>query len=197
MNRMTYIVTCFVIAIVLAGCASSSPSRFYTLSAASSPVGMPQTDISVAVGPISVPSEVDRPQIVVRTGPNEVFIDEFERWASPLKEEIARAIAGNLASMLGTPQVTVFPQLTAADANYRVGIDILHFESEPGRAATLDALWTLNSRKNGQQFSNRTTITESTQGGGYAELAAAHSRALGKLSGEIAASIRKIEGQRR
>jgi uncharacterized lipoprotein YmbA len=194
---MTYILTSFVMAIVLAGCASSPQPRFYTLSSTLSSKTMPKADVSVSVGPVSVPSGVDRPQIVVRTGSNQVHIDEFERWASPLKEEIARSVADNLASMLGTAHVTVFPQSPAADASYRVGIDVLRFESEPGRAATLDVFWTVNSTKDGQSQSSRTTITESTQGGGYAELVAAHSRALGRLSGEIAAKIQEMVGQKR
>jgi uncharacterized lipoprotein YmbA len=196
MKRPAHILTFFVMAIVLAGCASSSPSHFYTLSSSGHPAGMPQTDCYVSVGPISVPSVVDRPQIVVRTGPNQVFIDEFERWASPLKEDILRVVAENLVSALGTSQVTVFSQSTAADASYRVLIDILRFESEPDRAATLDALWTVNSRKAGESRRTRTTITEPTRGSGYAEVIAAHSRALGRLSDEIALTIREMDASK-
>jgi uncharacterized protein len=189
------LIACFM-AGVIAGCASSSPSRFYTLNSTLSPAAPPQTNVSVSVGPVSVPAAVDRPQIVVRSGPNMVSLAEVDRWASPLKGDIARVVAENLVSMLGTPQVTVFPQSMAAETAYRVGMDILRFESEPGKAATLDALWTVNSRKGGQSRSGRTTISEPVQGGGYAELVAAHSRALGQLSGEIAATIREMEAQK-
>ena len=67
-------------------------------------------NVSVAVGPVSVPAAVDRPQIVVSTGPNQVRLDEFNRWASPLQNNIARVVAENLVAMLGTPRVTLFPQ---------------------------------------------------------------------------------------
>ena len=60
-----------------------------------------------------MPAVVDRPQIVVRTGPNEVWLDEFNRWASPLEDNLGRVIAENLVAMLGTPHVTVFPQTEA------------------------------------------------------------------------------------
>jgi uncharacterized lipoprotein YmbA len=88
----------------------------------------------------------------------------------------------------------VFPQSAAGDASYRVVINIIRFESEPDKEATLDALWTVSSKKDEQSYSNHTTITEPVQGGGYAELVAAHSRALGRLSGEIADEIKKMEG---
>jgi len=195
MHRIVYIIFC-VVATLLAGCASTKPSQFYTLSPSAMPAIATSSDISVSVGPVSIPAVVDRPQIVLRTGENQVSIAEYDRWASPLKGDIARVVAENLVSMLGTPQVSVFPQSIAADASHRVVINVLRFDSEPGKMATLDALWSVSSRKNGQDRSGRTTITEPTQGGGYAELVAAHSCTLGRLSGDIAAAIRQIEGQK-
>jgi hypothetical protein len=75
-------------------------------------------------------------------------------------------------------------------------IDVLRFDSEPGKAATLDALWTVSSAKDGRSHRGRTTFTEPTQGVDYAVLVAAHSRALGQLSAEIAKMIREYEAQK-
>ena len=105
MKSPAKILVCCVIAAIIAGCASSVPSRFYTLSTTSGPAMMPQADYSVSVGPITIPSLVDRPQIVVRTGPNQVQVEEFERWASPLREDIGRVVVKNLIAMLGTTQI--------------------------------------------------------------------------------------------
>jgi uncharacterized protein len=196
MKKCVNILIFCVFVTVIAGCASTLPSRFYTLSSTTTPAAMPQAAYSVAVGPVAVPAIVDRPQIVVRPGPNQVSIDEFDRWASPLKNDIARVIVENLVSMLGTLQVTIFPQSTVTDASYRVVINILRFDSEPGNAATLDALWKVSSAKEGAVRRGRTTLTEPTQGGDYAALVAAHSRALGQLSTEIATAIRALEAQK-
>ncbi|MCG6535264.1 MAG: PqiC family protein [Syntrophales bacterium LBB04] len=196
MKRLSYILTYCVFAVVIAGCASSSPSHFYTLSSTPAPAVTPQANYSVSVGPISVPAIVDQRPIVVRTGPNQVSIDEFNLWASPLKDDIGRVVALNLTTLLGTTQVTLFPQSTAADASYRTTIDILRFDSEPGKAATLDALWTVSSAKGAKSFRGRTTLTEATQGGDYTALAAAHSRALGQLSADIAKKIQEMEAQK-
>jgi uncharacterized protein len=196
MKRLAYIITYCVFTVVIAGCASSAPSHFYTLSSTPAPAVMPQANYSVSVGPISVPAVVDRQPIVVRTGPNQVSLDEFNRWASPLKDDIGRVVVENLTTMLGTTQVTLFPQSTAADASYRTIIDILRFDSEPGKAATLDALWTVSSAKGVKSYRGRTTLTEATQGGDYAALVAAHSRTLGQLSAEIAKKIQEMEAQK-
>jgi uncharacterized lipoprotein YmbA len=191
MNRLATIATLGALASFWAGCASP-PSKFYTLSPVATP-GAAAASYSVAVGPVSVPPAVDRSQIVVRLGPNQVAIDEFNLWASPLPDDIARVVAQNLVSLLGTPLVTVFAQSGSAGASYRVGIDVLLFESAPGEAATLDAVWTVRSTKGGQSRSGRTTVSEPVPNRSYAALAAAHSRALGRLSGEVADAIRALE----
>jgi hypothetical protein len=180
-----------ILAAVGAGCATGR-SDFYTLSS-SSKAAPAVAGYSVAVGPVSVPEIVDRPQIVVRTGPNQVFIDEFHRWGSPLRDEIARGIAGNLAALLGTPRVSVFPHSTSSDAKYRVAVDVMIFDSTPGESAALDAVWGIRGAGGGAVRSGRTTVRETVSDAGYAALVAAHSRALEKLSGDIADAIRGLE----
>jgi uncharacterized protein len=190
MRRPASCILPFAVALALAGCASPR-SNFYTLSAAAKPVAT-AADFSVAVGPVSVPAAVDRPQMVVRLAPNQVAIDEFQRWASPLPDAIARVVAENLSATLGTPRVTVFSQPTAAGAQYRVLVDVLRFESAPGEAASLDAVWTVRNVKDGTTRSGRTTASEPVPDREYASLAAAHSRALGRLSEDLAGAIRAL-----
>ena len=192
MKRLTGIVLLCIIAALWTGCASTPQSHFYTLSPAVKPVAA-AASYSVSVGPVSVPAAVDRPQIVVRVGPNQVDIDEFNRWASPLQSDIARVVAENLVLMLGTPDVTVFPQTTAAGASYRVAISILRFDSVPGKEAILDAVWTVRRAKEDQSRTSRTTLSVPTQGSGYGPLVAAHSGALERLSGDVADAIRAME----
>jgi uncharacterized protein len=195
MNRFAATIIVCLAAASVAGCISS-PTRFYTLSSTPVQSAVQQTNYSVSVGPVSVPAVVDRPQIVVRTDPNQVAISEFDRWASPLKEDIARVIARNLIVLLGTMQITTFPQSTAADKSYRCVIDILSFDSELGKAASLDALWRVTSAKDGQVYQGRTTLTEPAQGGDFTAIAAAHSRTLGQLSADIAGTIKKMESEK-
>ena len=66
-------------------------------------------------------------------------------------------------------------------------------QSAPGVAATLDAVWTVRRTKGAESRSGRTTLSEPVPDRGYAALAAAHSRALGRLSGEVAGAIRALE----
>ncbi len=191
MKRLVWIVLLFTLAAWGAGCASK-PSKFYTLRPTGEP-GEALENCSVAVGPVHIPLMVDRPQMVVNTGLHEVGIDEFNRWASPLQNEIARVVAEDLAKRLGTRQVSVFPQSTAAGASYRVMIDVIRFESTLGKSAGLDAIWTVRGTKEGDSRRGRTTVSEPVPDGSTSGLVAAHSRALGRLSGEVAEAIRALE----
>ena len=141
------------------------------------------------VGPVSVPASVDQPQFVVQVAPNRVDVDEFNRWAAPLNDSIARAVAGDLAELLGTPDVAAAP-LANFDPAYRVTIDVQRFESMPGQAALVEAVWAVRKTAGGETRSGRTVAREAVQGDGFDALAAAHSRALAKMSGDIATAIR-------
>lgn len=178
-----------------AGC-SSTPPRYYTLSATTG-TSATRSDLSVVVGPVSVPAEVDRPEIVVKRGPNKVQLDEFNLWASPLHNNISRVVAENLGKMLGTRRVTLFPQTVSADADYRAAIEVQSFESTPGTSAVLDAAWTVRRMKDSRTKTGRTTVREPLQENSYDALAAGHSRALAQLSQDIAAAVRGLDRSRR
>ena len=191
MHRLTVIAALCIFVGLAAGCASPV-SRFYTLSAATAPATT-SSNLSVVVGPVSVPAVVDRPQIVVTTGPNQVRLEEFNRWASPLQNNIARVVAENLVAMLGTPRVTLSSQTLSVDADYRAVIEVQRFESAPGEAAMLDAVWTVSRTKDGKAQTGRTTVREAASDKGYDALAAAHSRALARLSRDIADAVRALD----
>ena len=99
---------------------------------------------------MTIPAVVDLPQIVVSTGPNQVTLDEYNRWASPLANNISRVVAENLVDLLGTPRVSLFQQSLNVDADFRVAIEVQTFESAPGDAATLNAVWIVRRTRDGK-----------------------------------------------
>lgn len=188
-NHITqlFLITC--VAAVAAGCASS-PSRFYTLNSTATGDGAPAANYAVVVGTVSIPAVVDRPQFVVQVATNRIEIDEFNRWAAPLDDNIAGVIAGDLAAFLGTPQAATAP-LANFNPAYRVSIDIQRFESVRNKSVLIEAVWVVHrTATGGATCSGRTVASEPVQGDSFDALAAAHSRALAKVSGDIAAVIR-------
>ncbi|HUO04873.1 MAG TPA: PqiC family protein [Candidatus Binataceae bacterium] len=178
------------ITVAMPGCGTSPASHFYSLDSAASPGNVPSTKAAILVGPVTIPDSVDRPEIVIRVAPNRVEVEEFDRWDAPLDDSIARAVAGDLAIQLGKATVTSAP-LGNFNPDYRVSINVQNFESTRGRSALIDAVWTIS--KAGGASSGRTVARETVNGDSFEALAAAHSRALAKLSDDIAKAIRAQE----
>jgi len=187
-NLMVSIAVAVVVA-VASGCGTSAPAKFYSLDATAVSDGAAPMRYPIMVGPVSVPAEVDRPEFVVQSAPNRVDIDEFNRWDAPLNDAVAQAVAGDLVKLLGTPDVASSP-MANFDPAYRVTIDVQRFDSVQGQSALVEAVWTVHRTAGGETRSGRTIARETAAGNGFDALAAAHSRALAKMSGDIAIAIR-------
>lgn len=180
---------------MLTGCGTSPPPEFYMLSSsASSTQKQPsQATYKVAVGPVSLPAIVDRPQIVLNSGPNRVSLVEQSRWAEPLKESIPRVMANDIAQLLPDAYVSSYPEVALLYPDYRVLVDIQRFESAQGEAVTLDLIWSVTAERDGKHKTGRTFVREPVQEPGYPALVAAHGRALSSASRDIAAAVKKIK----
>src|SRR5271157_2873762 len=121
-KHINHLISLAAVAVAVAGCASA-PSRFYTLTVTATGDGSPAAAYAVAVGPVSVPTMVDTPPFTIQVATNRVEVDEFNRWAEPLSENIARVVAGNLAVLLGTSQVATVPLANFKPA-YQVTLNI-------------------------------------------------------------------------
>jgi uncharacterized lipoprotein YmbA len=188
-GRIANLILIAFVAAAAVGCTASAPARFYNLDSTAKPDGAPAARAAVMVGPVSIPASVDQPEFVVQVAPNRVEVEEFNRWVAPLSDGIARAVAGDLTVLLGTPDVATAP-LVNFNPSYWVTIDVQRFESIRGQEALLEAVWTVRRTTGGETRSGRTLARETVQGDGFDALAAAHSRALAKMSGDIAAAIR-------
>ena len=71
-------------------------------------------------------------------------------------------------------------------------IGVQRFESVPGDSALVEAVWAVRRTEGDDTRSGRTVAREAAQGKDFAALAAAHSRALAKVSADIAAAIRAM-----
>ena len=192
MRNFTICLLTVCLTVATAGCSRSPRVTFYTLEAgaqvesAAAVMAVP----TVSVGPVTLPEVVDRPQLVVRVAANRVEILETHRWAEPLKSEIPRLIAENLRRLLGSSLVSSYLQNTGVDADYRVLVDIQRFESSPGEAVTIEAVWSLRRVTGGVPKTGRSLVSEPVDAVGYDPLVAAYGRALLAVSRDLAVAIR-------
>jgi uncharacterized lipoprotein YmbA len=174
-----------------AGCGTSPASRFYALSPIESPGGVTITagqPIALVIRSVQVPMEVDRPQIVTRTGENTLQLAEFDRWASPLRDSISQLIADNLSVLLQTDRVAVYPSRLDVSVDGEVRVQITRFEGRLGGVCALDAQWHVVSNNGRATVYGRSRLSEMADSS-YTSVVATQSRLVGLLSSEIAAAI--------
>nr|WP_206955621.1 PqiC family protein [Trinickia acidisoli] len=182
-------------AVFLSGCASSPPSRFYTLggggNAAGPAAGATATPaFLIEVPTVEVPAQVARNQLVVQDDATRVTVLEQERWASPPADELRRALSGDLAARLDTFDVFGSPRPENVPV-YRIAVNVRRFESWPGSRAVLDTVWSVHSLRTQAVVTCRTVQTE-TVAPGYDALVAGHRRTVGELADSIASVVRAL-----
>lgn len=132
----------------LASCATSQPTRFYSLAAIEDAGARDATGAreTVGVGPVDLPRYLDRPQIVSRDGRYRLRLADFDNWAEPLENSVPRVLARNLTMLLATKDALVLPRRSQERVDVEVAIEILRFDFEPGDAAVLTARWEISRR---------------------------------------------------
>ena len=186
--------TLSIVALLLAGCAGTPQSRFYTLT----PMAQPQADkptaaartVAVNIAPVEIPDYLKRLQIVTRDGRNELKLAEFDRWAGSLSENIAVVLAENLSLLIGSEQVFVHPRAQTADPDYTLAVRVLQLDCMPGDKVQLKAQWTvLAGAERKETLTRISSVTEKLENKQYATMVTAVSRTLEQLSVEIAREI--------
>jgi uncharacterized protein len=179
---------------LLAACAGTTPTHFYTLSSLMAAPGeaMPAAakNLTLGVGPVTLPEYLNRPQIVTRDGSNRMILADFDSWIEPIDGLFARTLAEDLSLLLGTDEVVQLPERRPVQLDYRVAVDVMRFDVDSSGNAVLDARWQL-SRDDDERLlrAARSTVVEPVKPGDQAAAAQGLSRALGAMSRQIAAAI--------
>ncbi len=203
--------------VALAACAPSQPTRYYTLDAVEAgaawdaagtaaaqpvpgpvpgpvPVPGPAPGPAVGIEAVTLPAYLDRPQIVLRSGPTTVEVADLDVWIEPLDRLVPRILAENLARLLGTDRVLQLPQRRPPELDYRVELDLFRLDAAPPGQAILDGRWRVTAADSGRIVAERRVrLTEPVADmSDRATVAAALSRALGAVSRDIAGAIRPL-----
>jgi uncharacterized protein len=154
-----------------------------------SPASAGQRDLTLAVGPVTVPPYLDRPQLVTRTSRAKLTLADFEQWAGPLADTTARVLSEDLALLIPTERVVLYPWPRNIDPDYQISVEVLQFERGPGSQVVLVARWSLLDR-DGKELALRTSrINLTASGTDYEATAMAMGRALEALARDMAATL--------
>jgi uncharacterized protein len=170
------------------GC-TSAPVRYYTLTpppARTSPA--PATTFAIDVRVLHPRPQLNRYELMVRTGPAELTLLENERWASPVKDEIQDALHLELQNRLGSMSgMPAFATLT-------IDIDVQQLEAELGQYALLEASWSATLSRTGPRSTGTRATTYAFQANekihaGYAGMVEGYQREIAAFADAIVAVV--------
>ena len=186
--------------LALVGCLGgpSAPTNFYMLS----PLSLSQTRtiettkedrIRIGLETVVVAEYLNRNEIVVNLDNTVYKLAEFNQWAEPLSDNLTRVLAENLANMLRDDSIGVFLSADSSiPLDYRLEIDVIRLDGNLGDQVTLVAQWALlEAEEDNLKLMRRSQYQEPAVDNTYKGLVLAKSRAIEKLSRDIAAAIKK------
>jgi uncharacterized lipoprotein YmbA len=185
-----------------AGCSLLRPQpevfRFYLLTPieAGEPA-RPRRPMVLGIGPVHLPEYLDRPEVVVRTGPNEIKLSASDRWAEPLKSGFRRVFADNLSRLIRTERVVQFPWYRDVGVDYQVYASVQRFDATTAGQATLVVRWGIKSGSGKEVLSIRETRYESAgKSSDPGADAGALSETLAAFSRDVAVALGRAIGSR-
>lgn len=144
---------------LLSACASSPPSRFYTLTPLPESQGQDAEIIggklAVGIGPVVFPQFLDRPQLVVRDGTNRLDLEEFNRWGGSLQDDFLRVWGENLSYLLNTSRILIFPSESRMPLDFRITAEVVSFEARQAGDAVLKVRWAVMDPRLEQALASR------------------------------------------
>lgn len=187
-----------IITLLLAGCGTSPPAKFYTLTPVvvqkpEEKVVHAEKNMPVGIGPIEIPEYLDRLEIVTRAEQNQLILSEFNLWGGVLKADINRVLLENISALLAGDGIPIITWKTANSEVHKVPVLISRFDGSLNDGIALRATWAvLEKEGKAFEFFRESNITIPVKGSSYGSVVTAMSEALGELSKEIAAGIKSV-----
>lgn len=184
------------------GCATTPPPVYYTLT----PIHFNnnpslsghdpyQDGPSLGIGPVTIPSYLDRSQIITRTEQHMLHLAEHHQWISLPGEQVTGVLRENLSQLLNTSNIQLHPWPRYRIPKFQILLDVVRLDGMPGKMLYMTAWWALIEKGREKEirlhrFEDRVVIEQE----GYAAYAEAHSRLIGRLCGDIAEAVRLETG---
>jgi uncharacterized lipoprotein YmbA len=139
---------------------------------------------------VTIPTELDRAQIVRRIDATRLQIVEDDRWAAPLDDTIRRVLSNDLAARLPPGLVADPNEPSLGERRQSLSVDVQEFYGDASCAVTLRAAWLLKPPDSpSSRGTEEIRIPAAADCAGTATLPEALSQALAQLSDRIAAVI--------
>jgi uncharacterized lipoprotein YmbA len=141
---------------------------------------------------VTVPEYLDRSDIVVRTGANELKPDSTAQWGESLSIDAARVVGEDLETLLPSANIVILPSRARRSVDYEIDINLVRFETDAAGSSVLAGEWTISASDGRELASGRFRRREPIAKAGFSEMAAAMSRNLASVSADLAGALKQL-----
>jgi uncharacterized protein len=100
--------------------------------------------LQIEIASLRLPQYLERPQIVSRSSENRLEFAEFHQWGGNLRKNMIRVLAQNLSNLLATPNMVISPHRPLKSPDYRIEIEVMHFEKNSQGRIWFSTRWRLS-----------------------------------------------------
>lgn len=193
----------FAVSWLLLGCSPLAPREEYTNFVVLSPIPNVLNSVSsikrqtvIGLGPIDFPRYLKRLDVVTRVDANSLEVSPVNRWGEPLDTNFERVLAENLAQLLNTDRIELYPWSRKTEIDYQIVITVQQFETTTAGQSQLSVRWIIKDGSSGKDLFSSQTDTSTPSGTGSAAAAASLSSDLADLSREVADEVTKLSQRR-
>jgi uncharacterized lipoprotein YmbA len=176
---------------LLSACATSRPDHFYILSVqppgANEARTAPPTLVTLKV---TLPTLVDRSEMILNTSMDGVIILEHERWAAPPTDLVTQTLARDLERRRADLLV-VDPNVNRPSAaDIKIAVDVVQMTARRGGRASIETHWRILDAHTGKDVLGGDVFSAPLGQDGYAGVAQALSECLALVADRLVGQMR-------
>jgi uncharacterized lipoprotein YmbA len=171
---------------LLGACASRQPDQFYILSV--QPQGVTEartTPVTQVTLKVTLPSLVDRPEMILNTSADGVSVLEHARWAAPLGDLATQTLARDIERRRLDVLVADSGTDRSAGTAIKITVDVVQMTVRRGDRASIEAHWRILDPRNSKTVVGGDVFSAPLGENGYAAVTQSLSDCLGLLADRL------------
>ncbi|HXA35445.1 MAG TPA: PqiC family protein [Steroidobacteraceae bacterium] len=189
----TYATLCAALGL-LSACVTSAPYHYYVLNPQPPGAGEARKASAGQVTlRVSVPSLVDRPEMVLNSSAEGVIVLEHERWAAPLTDLMTQTLAQDIERRRGDLLVAGQDVVFASGPAIKIIVNVVQMSVRRTGQASIETQWRIVGVRTGKDQVGGEVFSAPLRQDDYAGVAQALSEALGLFADRLVAQISLVE----
>jgi uncharacterized lipoprotein YmbA len=199
MNRLKKRILFFFLTLNLLSCTSYQHTTYYLLTAIEPTDSILEIKsnkplMRILVKNIKFPDYLDRPQMVLRDNDYKLELNEYHRWAEPLKDDFTRVFIENLNTRIMPNLANNYAGLEGVKPSHKLSIEVLRMDVNTNNQVILKTKWNLSSAKNnGLVITHKGEFTIPVNNKSHESAVEAQSKAIALFADQIATTIQTLQ----